>query len=116
MRNQFRLVYGLRLRVPGTWTVITGLVVWFLVSVYFPQEYPDWPTWLQWLTATGTALLLLTTAVIHELAHTVVARRRHVVVKGSAAFLDGSDGPALSRPARPVDESCQRWPDQAQIS
>lgn len=84
-----RRLLGLpRLRVQSPWSLILGLVIWSLAAIFLPQQFPDWPMWLHWLTATVTGLLLLGSAITHELAHTFVARRLGVFPRSGGTFVE----------------------------
>lgn len=77
MRGAVRTVTIARLRVGihYGWLGILALVTWSLAGVFLPQEYPDWPGWLYWLSAGTAALLLLWSSLLHEAAHALVGRR-----------------------------------------
>jgi Zn-dependent protease len=70
--------------------------------VYLPDRYPGWDSWAYWATGAIAAILLSVSVVVHELAHSLVARSRGIEVDGINLFILGgvSNLDADSRRAR----------------
>jgi Zn-dependent protease len=81
-------VLGVRLSLHASWFLVFGLVVWVTVSE-FNRLYPRLgePTRLAMGLLTGIAFFVCLTA--HELAHSVVARRFGIRVRGITLFMFG---------------------------
>jgi Zn-dependent protease/predicted transcriptional regulator len=90
MRSGFRLarVFGIQIRIDWSWLLILLLVTWSLGSS-FGQAHPTWTAGVVWGTALFAALLFFTSVVLHELAHSLVARARGIPVQSITLFLFG---------------------------
>jgi Zn-dependent protease len=67
--------FGAEIRVHWSWVpVLAVLSVFFGIGLQ-SETGPQWPAGLAWATAIATAVLVLGSVVIHELAHVAVARR-----------------------------------------
>ena len=69
---------GVRVRAHWSVLVVTALLTWGLGAGVIPLALPNTPAVLAWVAAAGGALLVLASLTAHELAHSVVARRRGV--------------------------------------
>lgn len=90
MRSGFRLVrlFGIQIRIDWSWLLILLLVTWSLGSS-FGQAHPAWGAGVVWGTALFAALLFFTSVLLHELAHSLVARARGIPVQSITLFLFG---------------------------
>lgn len=73
-------VFGIPVRVHASWLVIYGLIAWSLSVGYFPQVLPDVSARAHWVGGFVAALLLFVSVLLHELSHSVVARRHGLPV------------------------------------
>ena len=97
-------IAGIDIGIHYTWFIIFVLITWSLAAGYFPVEYPGWGDLLYWLTAALAALLLFVSVLIHELAHSLVARSRGVPVRSITLFLLGGISNLESEPEKPAVE------------
>lgn len=82
-------VFGFEVRVDASWAIIAALVVWSLRFGLFPAWYPGLrPSSYWWMGILG-ALGLFGSIVAHELAHSLVARRHGIRMKGITLFIFG---------------------------
>jgi Zn-dependent protease/CBS domain-containing protein len=81
-------IFGINIAVDPTWVVILVLVVWSLAGGVFPDLY-DWTTLAYWVAAIVAALLLFACVLVHEVAHSLVARAQGTPVRGITLFLLG---------------------------
>lgn len=82
-------VAGFEIKVDLSWLLIAALIVWSLSSGYFPQVAPDLPQ-STYVTLSIVAMLgLFISLTLHELAHSLVARRFDVPINGITLFLFG---------------------------
>ncbi len=80
---------GFDIKVDPSWILIAALVTWSLSDQYFPATYPD-QTSQTYLTMAFIAMLgFFASLLLHELAHSVVARRLGLEIKGITLFLFG---------------------------
>lgn len=82
-------IAGVDVRVHASWLAIAALVTWSLATGYFPGALPGSRTAEQWLLGAVAALLLFASVLVHEMAHSVVARARGVGVTSITLFLFG---------------------------
>jgi Zn-dependent protease len=90
-RNSLYLftLFGVPIRVHVTWLIIFVLITWSLAAAYFPSEYKGWPPGLYWIVGFVTSILFFVSVVLHELAHSVVAKARGMKVRDIVLFIFG---------------------------
>lgn len=84
----FRLL-GFEVRIDLSWIVIAVLVTWSLSKGYFPSEYPGLSDTAYWFMGAVGALGLFVSIILHELSHSLVARRFGIPMKGITLFIFG---------------------------
>ncbi len=91
MQGSLRLgrVLGIETFLHISWFIIFVLLTSSLAVDWFPESFPGWSTTGYWLAAAASALLLLVSVLVHELAHALVARRHNLKVKGITLFIFG---------------------------
>ena len=82
-------IAGIDIEVHVSWIIILVLLTVSLATGWFPQLYPGWSTATSWLIALLSSLLLFVSVLLHELAHSLVARRRGLPVKSITLFIFG---------------------------
>ena len=82
-------LFGIPLRVHLSWLIVFGLLSWSLASGYFPAVLPDLPVWSYWAQAVVAAAMLFASIILHELGHSLVARRHGVEIAGITLFVFG---------------------------
>jgi Zn-dependent protease/CBS domain-containing protein len=80
---------GIPVRVHVSWLLVFALVTTSLGGSYFPQQHASWTPALNWSLAVMTSLLFFISVLLHELAHSVVARRRGLPVHDIVLFVFG---------------------------
>lgn len=97
LRNSVRLfsVGGVEIGVHASWLIIFGLVTWSLATGFFPIAYTEitdgdeLATSTAWILAVIAALLLFASVLVHELAHSFMARARGLQARSITLFLFG---------------------------
>lgn len=91
MKASFRLgrIAGLEVGIHYTWIFAFVLITWTLAEGFFPEAYAGWARATYWITAATAAILLFGSVLLHELAHSLVARRRGLPVEGITLFIFG---------------------------
>lgn len=82
-------VFGFTVRIDVSWLLLATLIVWSLATGYFPAQYPDVPAGIYWWMGIAGALGIFLSIVLHELAHSVVARQFDMPIGGITLFLFG---------------------------
>ncbi|MBD3679679.1 MAG: site-2 protease family protein [Rhodobacteraceae bacterium] len=89
--NAVRLfdIMGFEIKVDPSWLIIAGLIVWSLSTAWFPMDVPGL-TQATYVTASVIAMLgLFAGLILHELSHSLMARRFNVRVGGITLFIFG---------------------------
>lgn len=97
-------LFGFAVRADASWLIIAVLITWSLAVEVFPRLYPSlvWPGY--WAMGVLGALLLFVSIVLHELAHSLVARRHGLPIKGITLFVFGGVAEMESEPPSPKTE------------
>ena len=82
-------IAGIDIDIHVSWIIILVLLTVSLATGWFPQLYPGWAPATYWLIALLSSLLLFVSVLLHELAHSLVARRRGLPVKNITLFIFG---------------------------
>ncbi len=82
-------IAGFEVKLDPSWLVLALLIAWTLAAGVFPQKYPDLPSGTYWSMGAVCAVGILLSIVFHELAHSVVARRYGLPMKGITLFIFG---------------------------
>jgi Zn-dependent protease/CBS domain-containing protein len=97
-------IFGIQVRLHASVLVIVALILVSLAQGAFRHWHPDWPWWMAWSTAFAATLLFLASLLTHELAHSVVARRRGIAVPQITLFVFGGVAEIASEPTDPRSE------------
>ena len=91
MKSTIRLgkVFGVPIGLHYSWFLVLAFFSWSLGNSFLPSRYPGWADTTYWTTGFVTALLLFVSVLLHELAHSLVARARGFPVEGITLFLLG---------------------------
>lgn len=96
-------ILGFEISVDWSWLLIFFLVVYSLSSGYFPTLY-RFDVATNWIMGVFAALLLFASVLVHELSHSVVARRYGTDVKGIMLFLFGGVSQTSGEPKTANEE------------
>ena len=82
-------IAGFKIRIDPSWLLIAALVVWSLAVAYFPTELPG-KKQSDYLALSVISMLgLFASLILHELSHSLVARRFGLEVGGITLFVFG---------------------------
>jgi Zn-dependent protease/CBS domain-containing protein len=87
---------GIRVSVSPSWLIIMALNTFGFGALVLPAAQPRWPALLCWAVGLAIGLLFSACVLLHERAHSAVARSRGVPVRSITLFLFGG----LSRLSR----------------
>ena len=96
--------FGFAVRVDTSWIFIALLVTWSLASGVFPDHLPGYSPQAYWMMGIVGALGLFTSVVLHELSHSLVARRFGIEMKGITLFIFGGVAEMGEEPPSPRAE------------
>ncbi len=106
MHNAFCLgkIKEIEIKIHYSWFLIFFLVIWSLAQFYFPANYPGWTDTIYWLAAAVAAFFLFASVLFHELSHSLIGKRRNIVVKSITLFVFGGVAEMITEPKKPSDE------------
>ncbi|WP_347311953.1 site-2 protease family protein [Defluviimonas sp. SAOS-178_SWC] len=97
-------IFGFQIKVDPSWLLIAALLVWTLSGGYFPDRVPG----LSYGDYLGLAVIAMLAffggLILHELAHSLVARRFGLGIGGITLFIFGGVAELDEEPASPVSE------------
>ncbi|MCL5670933.1 MAG: site-2 protease family protein [Acidobacteria bacterium] len=91
-------MFGFSVRVDASWLIIAVLITWTFASLLFPHYHPGLSQTEYWMMAVAAAFLLFASIIVHELAHSLVARRSGLPMKGITLFIFGGVAEMESEP------------------
>ncbi|MGE4014660.1 MAG: site-2 protease family protein, partial [Alphaproteobacteria bacterium] len=80
---------GFAVYIDLSWLFLAALITWSLASSVFPVDYPGLALSTYWIMGAIGALGLFVSILSHELAHSVVARRFGIPIRGITLFIFG---------------------------
>lgn len=95
--------FGIEVRIDASWLVIALLFGWVFYAQYV-VEFPDLDQVATILLATASVIVFFASVVLHELSHSVVARRLGIPVEGITLFLFGGVTTTRMDARQPRDE------------
>ena len=95
---------GFKVHVDLSWVVLAFLVTWTLAVGYFPAQYRGLSHAAYWSMGVAGALGLFVSIVLHEFAHSIVARRFGIPMKGITLFIFGGVAEMTREPPSPKSE------------
>ena len=106
MKSSLRLgrIFGIPIGVNYTWFIVFVLVTLSLATSYFPNLYSGWSQVGYLSIGLLASLLFFASVLIHELAHSIVARAWDIPVNNITLFIFGGVASIEREPDRPVAE------------
>jgi Zn-dependent protease len=92
-------IFGIAVDLDYSWFLIFGLLTWVLAVSYYPAEFKNWSPAAYWFIGAVTAILLFVSVLLHELGHSVVARRFGIPVPRITLFIFGGVSQIATEPA-----------------
>jgi Zn-dependent protease/CBS domain-containing protein len=99
----FRL-FGFDVNIDLSWLLLAVLITWSLAVGVFPAMNPDLSSATYWWMGVGGALGLFLSIVLHELSHSIVARRYGIPMRGITLFIFGGVAEMDAEPPSPRSE------------
>ena len=90
MRSQIKLghISGIEIGLHYSWLII-ALLISFSLAAHFHSVRPDWSVGLTWTASVLTSIFFFVTLLLHELAHSIVAKSRGLRVRAITLFALG---------------------------
>ncbi len=89
--NTIRLgrIAGIEILVHWSWFAIFLGLTWWLADGFFGEVYEDWSKTEAWAASVVTTLLFFASILLHELSHSLVAKRLGLGVRNITLFIFG---------------------------
>jgi Zn-dependent protease/CBS domain-containing protein len=97
-------IIGIPIDLDYSWFLILALLTWMLAQSYFPQEFKSWPQYLYWTISLFTSIIFFISILLHELGHSIVARKYKIKVKRITLFVFGGVAEIASEPPKSLAE------------
>lgn len=97
-------ILGFEINIDWSWLLIFILVVFTLARGYYPFHYPHFSAATYWWLGVLSALLLFVSVIIHELMHSVIARRYGTNIQGITLFIFGGVSKIADEPKTAKEE------------
>jgi Zn-dependent protease/predicted transcriptional regulator len=106
MRSGFKVgkIFGINIHIDWSWIFIFLLVTWNLAGAVFPSLHPDWSVATNIALGVVAALLFFLSILLHELAHSLVAKARGLPVRRITLFFFGGVSNIEREPPSPKTE------------
>ncbi|MGE5594667.1 MAG: site-2 protease family protein [Hyphomicrobiales bacterium] len=105
MRNiRIGKLLGIPILINPSWFVLLGLTTWLLAARVFPDSFGEASTQTYVLMALASVLLFFASIVLHELAHSAVARAYQIPVRSITLFVFGGVAQITREAKRPLAE------------
>ena len=95
---------GFEIKIDPSWIIVLFLMIWSLSLGVFPQYYQGLPSTTYWWMGIFGAIGLFVSIVIHELFHSLVARRFGLSIRGITLFMFGGVAEMTEEPANAKTE------------
>ncbi|MEW6731227.1 MAG: site-2 protease family protein [Acidobacteriota bacterium] len=99
----FRLA-GIPIQVDYSWFIIFLIYTSVIARVYLPSMAPSMHGAIYWLLAVVTTLLFFISVLIHEMAHSLVARSEGIGIRNITLYIFGGLAHLEREPDRPLAE------------
>ncbi|MCD6319401.1 MAG: site-2 protease family protein [Candidatus Desulfofervidaceae bacterium] len=97
-------IFGIEVRLDFSWFIIFVFFSWTLAVYYFPRHYPHWSVQLNWAMGILASLLLFVSVILHELSHSLVAKKQGEEVRSITLFILGGVAQIAREPPTPHAE------------
>ena len=106
MRPSFRIgrIFGIEIGIHYTWLLAFILIAGSLALNFFPGAAPYHAEGPYWIAGVAAAVCLFVSVLVHELAHSLVARARGIPVRNITLFIFGGVSSLEEEARRPAAE------------
>ncbi|MEN6623478.1 MAG: site-2 protease family protein [Smithella sp.] len=82
-------IWEFEIKIDLSWLILAVLVTWSLAKGLFPEYYKNLPESSYWWMGAAGAVGLFLSIILHELSHSIVARKSGMNIKGITLFIFG---------------------------
>lgn len=91
-------VFGFPIRLDLSWVPVALLMTWSLATGIFPVLAPGLSPFMFWAMSAVATIGLFASVIVHELAHSLVARRHGIPIRGITLFFFGGVAEMVGEP------------------
>jgi len=91
-------IFGISIDLDYSWFLVFGLMTWILATSYYPAEFKNWSVAEYWFMGAFTAVMLFVSVLLHELGHSIVAKRYGIPVPRITLFVFGGVSQIATEP------------------
>src|SRR4030065_627815 len=95
---------GIEVFIHWSWLPIFLLITWSFATGILDHFYPEWSPAQRWLAGAIVSLAFFLSLLLHELAHSLLARRRGIDVRDITLFFLGGVSSLKGEPRTAQDE------------
>jgi Zn-dependent protease/CBS domain-containing protein len=108
LSGTFRIgrIFDIEINAHWSWLFIFVLVTWTFATGILDEVYPDWSSLQRWVLAAVIAGIFFLSILVHELSHSLLARRYGIPVSGITLFVFGG---VSSLTKEPDDAGQEFW-------
>jgi Zn-dependent protease len=105
MRNiRLGSLLGIPILVNPSWFILFGLATWMLATQYYPDVLPKEESTTHYVMAATSALVFFISILLHELAHSAVAKAYRIPVRSITLFIFGGVSQITRDATKPLNE------------
>ncbi|MEN6616230.1 MAG: site-2 protease family protein [Syntrophorhabdus sp.] len=82
-------VFGFEVGIDPSWTILAILIAWSLSAGLFPAQIAGLSIKMYWIMGVVGMLGLFASIILHEIAHSIVARKQGMTIQGITLFVFG---------------------------
>lgn len=82
-------IFGIEIRLDYSWVIVVGIIAWSFIFVILPDAYPSLSTASIISVGLISTILFFVSLLMHELAHSLYARKHGIKVKRIRLFVFG---------------------------
>jgi len=97
-------VFGIDIKIDASWAIIATFIAWALAQGVFPELYEGLSQSAYWWMALAAIIGLGVSIILHELAHSLVAKALGLPLKSITLFIFGGVAELEAEPKKPAAE------------
>lgn len=95
---------GIPILISPSWFLLFGLTTWLLATQFYPDALENADRWTHYAMAGASVVLFFASIIVHELAHSLVARAYRIPVRSITLFILGGVAQITREAAKPLHE------------
>ena len=97
-------IFGIDVLIHWTWLLIFVLITWTFATGVLKDFYPDWSAGQRWIAGGAIAIVFFVSILLHEISHSLVARRYNLPVSSITLFIFGGVSNLTKEPETATQE------------